>query len=190
MQIAKAPAMNSAGEPMQPSAAAAARWPPVGSKKVKAETRALQPTQTTKAPQFHLNRATATLASSRIRAAGLPNIRMASDRAETGMPSQLGRCVVQTSCAAALTGGVYLGIGVGTVVFVSLAPERLAPILGALVILIVVMDRFDLVGCDGRAAIMAVDRTELTAPVARRYQPDADLRHGKAGERENCKSDE
>ncbi len=50
----------------------------------------------------------------------------------------------------ALVGGVYIGIAVGTYVFVALSPETLAPILGALVISIVAMDRLDAIGRLGR----------------------------------------
>jgi uncharacterized membrane protein YfcA len=39
--------------------------------------------------------------------------------------------------------GIYIGIGVGTYVFVSLDSATLAPILGGLVIIIVAMDRFN-----------------------------------------------
>ena len=52
--------------------------------------------------------------------------------------------------ARRLTVGVYVGIGLGTYVFASLKAEALAPILGALVILIVLMDRFDAIGRLGR----------------------------------------
>jgi uncharacterized membrane protein YfcA len=45
----------------------------------------------------------------------------------------------------ALTLGVYVGIGIGTYVFVSLAPDALAPVLGALIMTVVLMDRFDAV---------------------------------------------
>jgi uncharacterized membrane protein YfcA len=45
--------------------------------------------------------------------------------------------------AAALTLGVYVGIGIGTYVFVSLDADALAPILGALIMTVVLMDRFD-----------------------------------------------
>lgn len=44
---------------------------------------------------------------------------------------------------AALTLGVYVGIGIGTYVFVSLEPDALAPILGALIMTVVLMDRFN-----------------------------------------------
>lgn len=56
---------------------------------------------------------------------------------------------------AMLTGGVYLGIAVGTYAFVSLTSETLAPILGAVVILIVAMDRFDAIGRLGRRIDLA-----------------------------------
>ncbi len=52
----------------------------------------------------------------------------------------------------ALVAGVYGGIAVGTYVFVSLAPERLAPILGALVFVIVTMDRTNAIQRLGRVA--------------------------------------
>lgn len=45
--------------------------------------------------------------------------------------------------AATLTLGVYIGIGIGTYVFVSLDADSLAPILGALIMTVVLMDRFD-----------------------------------------------
>ena len=51
----------------------------------------------------------------------------------------------------ALIMGIYVGIGVGTYVFAALAPDVLAPILGALVIVIVLMDRTDAIGRLGRA---------------------------------------
>jgi len=50
----------------------------------------------------------------------------------------------------ALVGGIYLGVAVGTYVFVSLAPATLAPILGALVLVIVAMDRTDAIRRLGR----------------------------------------
>lgn len=55
----------------------------------------------------------------------------------------------------ALVVGIYAGIAVGTYVFVALAPETLAPTLGALVIVIVAMDRFDAIGRLGRRVDLA-----------------------------------
>ena len=45
----------------------------------------------------------------------------------------------------ALVTGVYVGIAIGTWVFVSLSADALAPVLGALVVGIVLMDRFDVI---------------------------------------------
>jgi len=50
----------------------------------------------------------------------------------------------------ALIVGVYLGIAIGTYVFASLSPAALAPILGALVIVIVIMDRTNAIQRLGR----------------------------------------
>ena len=49
-----------------------------------------------------------------------------------------------------LVTGVYIGIAIGTYVFVSLSADTLAPVLGALVIAIVLMDRFDAIRRLGR----------------------------------------
>lgn len=46
--------------------------------------------------------------------------------------------------------GVCVGVGIGTYVFVSLDPSTLAPILGALVVAIVAMDRFQAIQRLGR----------------------------------------
>jgi len=47
--------------------------------------------------------------------------------------------------ALKLASGVYLGIAIGTFAFVSLEPKVFAPVLGALVILLVAMDRLNVI---------------------------------------------
>ncbi len=60
--------------------------------------------------------------------------------------------------------GVYIGIAVGTYIFVSLPASALAPILGALVIVIVAMDRLRLI--QRLAAVVDLSGRALTAALS------------------------